>query len=399
MEILRSIKVEMMNSETILNKLVDKYERSILSKQGTDRKLTIEIKTDKINKNYGRSNYIKQTDSINQQLEILESLHYVTLNRRGDHIQVIRLRLEALDDIYSHLKRVSIKEARATAIAILELYDTMESQVLIEMIQMFKSVQKYIDIREDDDVRIIMDTVIAIRNNNSEITVRTFSQKIFGDSKRFEKVQARVFSLLRLCDEYISYLSDEEILIKYQILKNPSYVHLKGCGKFKVNNQELDLYALDGALALSADILTNSDVLSTDIHQVLTVENLTSFHNIHVANTMIIYLGGFHNTVRTSLLQKVYSLNPNARYIHFGDLDAGGFEIFENLKNKTQVPFEMVGMDLQILLKYKSHTQVLSANDRKRLEVIQSKMQLPVIAEMLRLGIKLEQEIIELEII
>ena len=82
---------------------------------------------------------------------------------------------------------------------------------------------------------------------------------------------------------------------------------------------------------------------------VVSVENLTTYHDTSERSQAVLYLGGFPNSVRANFLRMVYSNEPDANYFHHGDLDPHGFLILENLKQKTGIPFQPMEMDLPTL--------------------------------------------------
>lgn len=106
------------------------------------------------------------------------------------------------------------------------------------------------------------------------------------------------------------------------------------------------------------------------------------------------YLGGFHNSVRTELLKRIYEKNPGKTYFHKGDIDVYGFMILENLKSKTGIPFVPLEMDLAILQEYERYqlVQPLSAADRKMLHLPQLAPYQNVLAYMEQHNCKAEQE-------
>jgi hypothetical protein len=104
--------------------------------------------------------------------------------------------------------------------------------------------------------------------------------------------------------------------------------------------------------------------------RVVTVENLTSFHDYHAGTDTVIYLGGFHNAVKRRFLELLYEENPSVEYYHFGDLDAGGFYILSHLRRKTAIPFRPLHMDVETLQNYSPFTKPLTANDRKRMQLL-----------------------------
>ena len=95
------------------------------------------------------------------------------------------------------------------------------------------------------------------------------------------------------------------------------------------------------------------------------------------------------------MLKMVYETIPDAKYFHFGDIDAGGFSILQDLRKKTGIPFMSYHMDLGTLKQYRQYGKCLTETDRKRLEKIGEKKEFDeVIGFMLKENIKLEQECI-----
>ena len=68
------------------------------------------------------------------------------------------------------------------------------------------------------------------------------------------------------------------------------------------------------------------------------------------------------------MLQKIYAAFPDAVYCHFGDIDVGGFLIYEDLRRKTGIPFQLYRMDLDTLKEYEKYGKALTENDRVRIE-------------------------------
>ena len=85
-----------------------------------------------------------------------------------------------------------------------------------------------------------------------------------------------------------------------------------------------------------------------------------------------------------------------AEYCHFGDIDAGGFEIYRDLCNKTGIPFRMYRMDLKTLKAYENYGRPLTENDRKRLQGMCGWEEVREVAlYMLEHDVKLEQECVK----
>ena len=136
---------------------------------------------------------------------------------------------------------------------------------------------------------------------------------------------------------------------------------------------------------------------TANVKQVITIENLTTYFRWQEEDSLLVYLGGYHNGVRRALLKEIYSSYPEAAYYHFGDIDAGGFEIYRNLRERTGIPFRMYHMDLATLQAHAAYAKHLTENDRKRLLGMREREDLRgIIDYMLEQDTKLEQECIGL---
>ena len=181
---------------------------------------------------------------------------------------------------------------------------------------------------------------------------------------------------------------------------------MKGNGHLFFERQQIDLGEMDGDLALSTSSLKGLREVNVDGKRVVTVENLTSFHDYDNRDDFVIYLGGFHNQTKREFLCFLYEQNPDKEYRHFGDIDVGGFYILEHLKEKTGIPFRSLYMGKDILETYVSQTKPLTENDKKRMRQLLSKLDAmsengvltedyrDVLHFMLEHNCKLEQEVL-----
>ena len=202
--------------------------------------------------------------------------------------------------------------------------------------------------------------------------------------------------MFRQFDEEYKEMDAVELLAEYGIYQTPDFVYFKGDVRLLVEGEEMNLSLLKQGIGISGEDIENirfSDF--SRIQKVITVENLTSFFRYHEENSLLVYLGGYHNRVRRKLLQKIYDAIPAAKYYHFGDIDAGGFLIFLDLRKKTEIPFESFRMDLDTLKQYSQYGKKLTETDKKRLEKLEEEKEFSeVIRYMLEKNIKLEQECI-----
>lgn len=56
-------------------------------------------------------------------------------------------------------------------------------------------------------------------------------------------------------------------------------------------------------------------VPDASVREVYTIENLTSFYRFQKDDSLIVYLGGYHNSVRRQLLLDIYHALPVAEYM------------------------------------------------------------------------------------
>ena len=216
--------------------------------------------------------------------------------------------------------------------------------------------------------------------------------RVLGDSKAFSRIQNKV---VRLLFRYGDFPLEETLLEDLNIVRNPGHVYLKGSGQITISGQTIDLSVLSGDIAFSSDLLKQITRISVTGSRVLTIENLTSFHAFSEPDTLAIYLGGYHNAHRRNFIQKIHQQNPDAKYYHYGDIDAGGFYILLHLRNKTGVGFHPYHMDIETLQQYHQYTKTLTENDRSRLEKLLDSEFRETVSYMLEYDCKLEQEALD----
>lgn len=202
-------------------------------------------------------------------------------------------------------------------------------------------------------------------------------------------------------------LKEEHIDKVYSYLKRTpkaDYVYIKGEGELsfhKGSKAVVELACLEQGIGISGDDVENIKVSGKGrVRKVITIENLTTFFRWWEKNSLIIYLGGYHNSVRRELLNRVYQELPDAEYLHFGDIDIGGFEIYRDLCEKTGIPFQTYHMGIWELKQYEDYTKRLTENDKKRLQALKKngwfgqRKIMQVLEYMEEKDMKLEQEVI-----
>jgi hypothetical protein len=150
-------------------------------------------------------------------------------------------------------------------------------------------------------------------------------------------------------------------------------------------------------VAFSSRLLQKLSSITVQSEKIMTVENLTSFHRMNDKDCFYLFLSGYHNTTKQSLLKRIAGENPHKAWYHFGDLDPDGFYILEHLKNGTGIEFKPFRMDIDTLKSYRMYGKALENNDRiKAKNLIHNGMYKEILNYMLDNDCKLEQEIVSL---
>jgi len=197
----------------------------------------------------------------------------------------------------------------------------------------------------------------------------------FQDSKLFEQLAGKVHHIFARFDENYKCNDMAEWLSEHNIYQTPNFVYLKGNITIHVGDELVNLSAFQHGLGISGEDIDRIEIEeNARVNKIITIENLTTYFRWQETESLIVYLGGYHNGVRRNLLQQIYNSFPYAKYYHFGDIDAGGFYIYEHLKCKTGIPFKTLHMNVDVLKKYSSQTKTLTQSDKKRIESLLKKL-------------------------
>lgn len=417
----------MQYDQLLLKNLLDSYEKSLLSSGKNKVRIHVSM-------TFSRRNlpeYFDESSMVYEQIHVaaedMERRGFLKIqwkNRKpGTIIENVILKEEAVEEVYQYLHRTPKAVNEELTRAVLREYDqklnkTEEQTVIraflryiLERFQDGKSVKEYIDISESAQTRELLDTLCAIEQNEKPVYIREFSIDHLGDSKKFENMLGLIGKILRRFGSGYEEMDVYEILSEYQIYHTPNYVYLKGCGCLVQNMQktdsdrifleneldaeshnpcgdgsqnrlqntsgfQIDLAALQQGIGISGeDINTLALTGISNVKRIITIENLTTFYRWSEPESILIYLGGYHNQVRRRLLQMIYKQLPQAEYFHFGDIDVGGFEIYLDLCRKTNIPFQLYHMGIPELKKYEKYSKKLTENDNKRLDKMLEKLQ------------------------
>jgi len=392
----------------VINKLLDTYENSLLSIGKNKRNVKIELRFTRtvLPEYFDESSFVYE--NIHIQMRNLEEeglVRIVWKDRKVDYvIQKVQLNMERLTQAYAFVRRTPKCNLEEANQALLEEYcndETGENPItgefaryLLERLNNHQSVKEYINLSKIEETRRLFVALSNVEKNRKPCYIREFSIEHFQDSKYFEQIKNQVAKIFRRFHSEYASMETAEILAEYGIYHTPNYVYLKGDIMIVIDGEPIKLRTLNQGLGISGEDLwkvTFSDL--SRIKQVITIENLTTFFRWQEPESLIIYLGGYHNGIRRTLLKKIYQELPRISYYHFGDIDAGGFSILKDLRNKTGIPFQMYHMDIETLKCYEKYGKALTESDRTRLKEMEKDEELQeVVSYMLLHNVKMEQE-------
>ena len=410
--------------EKVLNGLIDRYERSSLMR-GTN-KVNVSISFP-INKRT-LPEYFDETSNtyvdIHTQLEALEQQGLIVLVWKGGHqghiLEKCLLQPAKLSDMYIRLGRTARTEKETEIRNVIKKFLNEDLEIygkplenfclfLLSRLDRGESIKAYADLDDYSGLRRLLTLIKAILNHwdKPDSFLREFSIETFHDSKLAEPEIVKAAHIIRDFAEKENFkgLEADDLLSEFNIYRNPTQIMMKGSGTIRISSLENMHYTADAknkrGSVYSADRLEAADDVETVNLKsipggiaitneavpaaswmeknrpgvVLTIENLTSYYRFHTAEihgkpVLCLYLGGYANHIRRDFLHKIFMAFPEAEYLHFGDIDCGGFRIYRHLLESTGIPFRPYLMDLITFQKYEAYGRKLSENDEKALKLM-----------------------------
>ena len=345
-------------TKDILNRLIDIYERREGYKKEPSSLRVIQIDIKKTYPAYVDRYNHNVYKEINVAIEKLinENLVNSNIDVSGKY-EKVKLNVESIAECYKRVKRIDIPKQCEKIKEVLDLFKDKNLPVLRGIISDWsKLISNYkklpYDIKYDKERLFnILKILEAILGLGRESYIRNFSTAMFKDSKRFQReFKLTVESILfDYTDEVVE---KDKILEYYNLCENPTYVYIKGDIVIKFEDSVIYVREINGGIALSNSALEKIKEIKVIAEAVITVENLTTYHDEDEKDSVYIYLGGYHNKSKQVVLKKIYDENKHCEYLHEGDIDVYGFLILENLKEKTGIPFRPLNMGVDTLKRF-----------------------------------------------
>lgn len=421
----------------ILNTLLDRYERSAHYRgdSAVKRRVSFPVRPDTLPAYFDDST-ARFKNEINQGAEMLEQRGIVCIrwvkHERGNLIDRMDLALDRVQAAYEFAGRTPKYDYVTRSIELIRTYrgrvksEGWLSQFFdnaLERLSARESVARYFDIAGQDEAEKIFRALVALSDLDEETPKRVFSARALGDSKAFERIEGRVRAILR--DFHPMGGDSQEILAEIGLVDTFQYVYLSGHVEIQLGGRPpgpvegqlggrpLDLGCFVPDVGLPTPMIEHLQITDLAADYVITIENLTSYHEFLRANPghrdasgrryLAIYLGGYHNRPRRELLRRIYrytqdNFAPGAAcdFYHWGDIDYGGFSIFVHLQKSLGIGLKPYMMDLDTLVQHEQFAKPLPRDYAARLRRLLANPEFecfhPVIEYMLERGIRLEQE-------
>lgn len=391
--------------EKILNRLLDKVDNK--QKRGevcVQRAISLYTEKEKIFEKYWVEDSYKYRPEIHEAVNFLVKQDLIIAEYDSDTniLKKVTLNNNKISEAFLFLKRtpkyLAVNEEIRSVNELLATLDcsAVSYKYVSKMINLLKNGRAHLSyFKSLDELAISAAIVKEIENNDDEILLRNFSKKRFKDSKLVEQNDGKLVRIFNEFDDQ-QYSDFTDLCTVHHIVKDKGYAYVKHGFSFKINNQIINLDDLDVDFAFSDEAIDNMEIISLNKKKVITIENLTTFHYYNDSDAIIIFLGGYHNSMKRKLLQKLNSFNEKLSWFHMGDIDWGGFEIFINLRNMTGIDFKPLKMGISELIKYKNECAHITENDRRKLILLLQNPDAEIfygtINFMLKNGYKLEQE-------
>lgn len=394
----------------ILNQLLDKYEKSAHFKG--DAKVKRRVSLDLHGPLYDYENPV-QKQAVHIVLEELSKKHLVEiqwLHNQVKHIATkVHLVLDNVDKAYKEIKRPQKKLALQQ---VKELCITQDGDP-DWLVAFLSYVTEFIDTRykfpallpsTQEEQQNLLTVLRAIaRLDGEEVLVRVFSKRLFRDSKYFEThLRSKTASILSRFKLEAKDLTPDQILQEAGLFSSSDELLFTGPISVKVGGSIIDFTPLKYGTAMGARTVRELEIADLKAGTVITIENKASYREYCSQmddRTLAIYLAGFPGPMKKLFLRKLYDYGqknrPEIRFLHWSDIDLGGFRIFRNLKDVVPI-LQPYFMDVETLLKYREQCQPLAKGYRNQLEELMKDQGYQafyaVVDAMLRENIRLEQE-------
>jgi hypothetical protein len=251
--------------------------------------------------------------------------------RAGEEGQVERLVLKDVQRLADHLQIPSHASTMSRARAALEPWttDARVAQIL-EQWAGLRLVRGRSPMEVDDLVGALRVVDVCRSRQGEDLAVRTLSAALFKDSKRLEALEPWLDLLTapRLQDPR---RSAEEVFAGLGLVKYPPAVYVAGNARILLSDGKW-LSVPIPFVALAPRAIAGLE-LAEEIHTLLTVENLTTFHELAsgragmLTSHLVMFTAGMPAPSFLQFYARALRCLGSRALYHWGDIDPGGFRV------------------------------------------------------------------------
>ncbi len=396
--------------EEIVNILLRKYYERVSKHKTLKNNRRISISPNEILKSYFNYNVsISDKDLVNDAIKFLIGNGFVSayipkFTEDYKKVYLIDDKIHSLEAYASDILGITPRSLLVEELnSIIKTYDNSKATTMFYISELKNEMYNTTNELDIQKVKDVLKILSFLENNDEMLYTREASMLIFGDSKYLEnKRKSFVNTILTKYFEKNGEIvfEDENLFARFGVYDADQELCIKGPVKVTVNEKILDINGLSGGVSFSNKDIDKIKTIEICCENVMTIENKTSFLRMN-DDCCYVYLGGYATNPQITFIKKIIKNNPNKKYFHFGDIDAGGFWIHKTLCQKTEQYFELFHMSSDDIAKdiFKNCLNELSKSDIKRLNnLANDDMYADCIKYMLEHKVKLEQEIISLDL-
>lgn len=393
----------------IVNALLKKYYKRKAIHKDTEINRRIDLPATKILKDYSDYNVnLNEKELVNKAIISLEEYGFITVSKLklSEDFEKIYLCVDNVESLEEYAAKNLDIIPRSFAVdelkSIIKKYRNKGEIVNYYIDELENTIQNRsirLDVMKEED---ILKIITFLENNKEFLYIREVSMLIFGDSKYLEN-----YRKTQVCSILYSYyvkngedvFREENLLERFNVYDIDQEICIKGPVLIGFENKTIDIDGLTGGVSFSIKDIDKIKRIVVNSDRVMTIENKTSFLRMNQGDCYI-YLGGFATKPQVTFIKKLIENNPDKRYLHFGDIDAGGFWIHKKLCEQTNMKFDLFCMDKKTLQNdnYKDYVKSLTENDVVRLTNLKDNSEYQECIEwILKNNFKLEQEIVSLK--
>lgn len=169
-----------------------------------------------------------------------------------------------------------------------------------------------------------------------DLPIRRLSTALLFNSKKLEELLSLVDALL-VGDLQLGTREEEDVLNEIGLVKYPPTLLVAGTASLFLEDEQEPLMIRRPYIGVAPEALKSVQYSSDKVPLLLTVENLTTFHELARLQTartdvVVLYTGGMPSpSFKRAYMRFLDGMPEESAIFHWGDVDAGGFRIADHL--------------------------------------------------------------------